>query len=247
MAEFIIKIGDSPSYKEGDILCAFNDKRIKQVHAEHICDYKKQPFNSDGLNTDGIHRQFLELVYQYRFDRVSQKSVIRTNLWTGEQDLLSDMPNTKGEQIKADLYIKRRTAHQNHRIFGAKGREYWYGGKTNQSLQAIDSVWAMIEAETQERKENYTLWPLTDREKAAHVALNVEDFGDSQSVSFVEDVRDTEGEIIEKRACRLLLSNIPEISGDTLARHRDRGQIVDNRRGTQPIPVSRVERKPWLP
>ena len=36
MSELVLKIDDTPNYKDGDILCAFNERQIKWKNAELI-------------------------------------------------------------------------------------------------------------------------------------------------------------------------------------------------------------------
>lgn len=182
MAELMLKIGDHPSgldehYKDGDIVCAFSNRRIRSVHAEHICRLDNFGFNKDGLRPSSLASKFYEAVYQYKFERISKTEIRRTDLVTLEQEIFSHIPNVNGEYIHLESYLARRIAHPNHKIFGTqKGKEYWYGGKVSSNHTTLDKVWSAIETDTAERAINYTKWPLTPAEKRIFLGVGVDDF-----------------------------------------------------------------------
>ena len=245
MAELLLKVGNSERYKEGDIICAFNDRRISAVHAEHICHTDKLSLNSDGLNPIGISSKFLELVHQYKFER-SLDSVIRTNLKTGVIDIITSSPNASGEYVYVDTYLKRRLANNKHKIFGSKNSEYWFGGKIDVSETAINSVWQMIEQDTGKLKASYALWPLTDIEKAHHMAVKVENYTDDEADNLVRSEYDKDENIISIRKNKIDINSFPEISSDTILKHKNKNTIVDNRGKSLPISFKNKVIDKWL-
>lgn len=84
MAEALLKIGGGSNYTDGDVLCAFTDQAIQCVHAQHLCTLRDAPFTRDGLRPmDHLSRSLREHCCQYRFERVSQYVVKRTEIATG--------------------------------------------------------------------------------------------------------------------------------------------------------------------
>ena len=176
MAELLIKIGNS-RYEDGDILCAFNNKRISLVHLSHLCKPELSGFNKDNLRyPDSLFDVFNRNIYQYKFERISEKEIKRIVIDTDEYEILSDAPNEKKEQIDVPLFIARRKASPRHQIFGSKGHEYWYGGRSSNTK--LDDIWTEVEARTEHRKVNYTKFPITSGEKRNYLALSVDDFND---------------------------------------------------------------------
>lgn len=188
MAELIIKIGDNDGengYKDGDVLCAFNSRRIKACHAEMICHVKHQPFNRDGLNPVGsLAQHWFENTHKYKFERISTNEIRRTNLLTLEEDILSNTPNQAGEAMDVPSYIERQVRHERHRIFGSLGNEIWYGGKIDTSMEKIDAVWQKIEEQSPLREIDHRLWPLGNEDKKQFLALPVDDFDDATAVAY---------------------------------------------------------------
>ncbi len=109
ISELILKIGDQQTasglgFEDGDVICAFNRRRIRQVHAEGICHVRRAPRNGSGLiRLDAVIRDWYEATHQYRNERVSRTEVLRTEIATGTQEVFSDKPNKKGERIDDQL------------------------------------------------------------------------------------------------------------------------------------------------
>lgn len=207
MAELVLKVGDYPDakgYQDGDIICAFNQRRIRCTHAQYICHIRDTAFNGDGLNVDGIARKYQEFTYQYKFERVSEKEIKRIELSSMKEEVFSNIPNVKGEHIYVAEYIRRRLLHSIHRIFGTKDNEFWYGGNTDVSNTIMDNVWTMIEADTVNRESDFTLWPLTVIEKRGFLGLKINDFSEAEAMLFVESEYKTIGEekILQKKRRR---------------------------------------------
>lgn len=179
MAEIVLKVGDAiagdnKTYQDGDVLCAFTDRHIKCVHAEHICHIKTVAFNSDGLNPAGtLPEKFRQRTSQYKFERVSKYEIRRTNQLTQESEILSNIPNEKGEYIHVPLYLARRKLHPGHVIFGTEGNEIWYGGRRDVSESIVDAVWNDIETCSEYRKTDHVLWPLGVDDKRVHLGIKL--------------------------------------------------------------------------
>lgn len=165
-------------YQDGDVVCCFNARRISAAHVSGICHHRHAPLTGDGLRADGIAQQFQELTYQYKFQRVSRAEIKRITLATMDEEILGPTPNAKGEYIDVQAFIDRRKEHLLHRIFGATGAEYWYGGRESRDPATLDLAWQLIEADTPLRKADHLRWPLSPLEKRHFLGLPIEDVSD---------------------------------------------------------------------
>jgi len=198
MADLAIKIGSvgkSPAYQDGDIIAAFNSRRIRCVHAMHILDPRKA---GGGLraprNARHISRDFYELTHQYRFERISNREARRVDLLTGEEVVFNErLKIVKGENFAMDvpLYIARRLDHPGHVVFGKPGSEIWYGGRKDFSNATLDLVWSTIQNKTQLKEEDFTQWPAGINDLKSHLFLSVDDFDDATSEDLVAPELDT--------------------------------------------------------
>lgn len=190
MAELFLKVkrdnAPDPAYQDGDIIVAMNDRRIKDVHAQHICHHKNTGFNSSGLRPPiSLLYEYLSRVYQYRFDVVSKTEIKRTTLSNSMEEIISDKPNVSGEYIDVGLYLERQLSNPNHLIFGSPGSEFWFGGDINADHTALDLIWQEIENRTIFKKIDHTHWPFTPIEMKSNLAIKVDDFTDTESATFV--------------------------------------------------------------
>lgn len=233
MAEIVLKVKDSPTYKDGDILCAFSDRRISDVHVQHICHPKNHDFNSDGLrDRNTLLEIHLQNVMEFRFERVSKTEMKRYNLRTGEVDLFSDKPDVNGERIDVPFYLKRRKGNARHKIFGSLGSEIWYGGNARPTEESLDKVWVDIEDRTDDKKSNYPLFPISETEKAHFLGLSVDPFDDLEGAVLVEeDTEEIDGEIlnVQKRKHKVDYQAMAIISAGTQAHIQDMNVPVDVR------------------
>ena len=188
MAELIIKIGDGIKFQDGDLIHAMNDRRISQVHCEHICHRKNQTKNKDGLfDRDTLAEDYYKNTSQYRFERQGDE-VVRTDLTTLEQETFGK------SHIDVELYLKRALRHDRHKIFGTKGNEVWYGGKSVATKEKLDLVWQAIEAKTPKRKATHTKFPWNENELKRFLVLPVEDFTQEEKAEFESSEIDTTDE-----------------------------------------------------
>jgi hypothetical protein len=240
MAELVLKIGSPDpgnplAYQDGDILCAFNRRRIRQVHAEHVCDVRKTAFNRDGLRVDSLARDFRERTARYRFERVSATELLRTDLATLATKTIGPTPDEDGHYCHVDQYLARRKASPNHAIFGTEGAEVFYEGMRRTDHAALDLVWQDIEAKSAFREADHTLWPLSEREKRHFLALPVDDFDDTERG--VMETPAFSGQTVTKIRQRKVAwqALLPTPVGKTIQEIQNRGIAVDIRASIPPI------------
>jgi hypothetical protein len=257
VAELIIKVGTNgpdPAWQDGDVMHCMNQRKIRCVHAQHLCHVKQAGLTKDGLRADGIARKFLERTSQFKITRVSQTEIERLNLQTLEVDTIGPTPNAQNERMDVPLYIARRVAHPRHAIFGTPGAEYWYGGYKDFSNAALDLVWNDIETDTPEREVNYQLWPLTSREKQVYLAFKIDDVADAVANDYervrLETVPDLEQggtrEVMTKRRDYFLpYKDLPTLvlSPQEQADIQDTTKEVDIRSDARKLPTTNLEVK----
>ena len=196
MAELLLKIGTrgpDPDWQDGDIIVAPNDRRISQVHLEHFCHVKLAGFTRDGRRPDGLARIYREAVYQYRFERVSNTSVRRVNLWTGEEEIFSDIPREvdgKLQHIHVGEYLALLMNHLGHGIFGTPGAEVWYGGRQDFSAAKLDKIWPEVEDRAQVKRADFTLHPWGTHDLKHHLVLKADDFDEPTAALHVDEEKE---------------------------------------------------------
>lgn len=174
--ELIVKVGspDGPqtSYRDGDIIQTFSPNGILLSNAEGICNVNNFSLNPvTGLrDNDSLLMKFLELRNTYKFERVNSNDIRRTNMITGEEDILNTTPNDEGEYIHAYQFISRRLKSARHCIFGSSGSEIWYG-KTRSSTD-LDALWNNIETHTSHLKQDNMSWNFSPIEKRRFLVMN---------------------------------------------------------------------------
>lgn len=187
MAEILFNVGNKVNYEDGDVLFAFNDKRILKINAQSIA---KKFTKSDGLVESGeIIDKYLRNTSLYLFERVAHGRVKKTNLETGEVNYAGDKGS---EPMDVPLTVKYRKESKNFPIFGISGKEYWFGGNRMPSMEEVDEIWAMIEKKgkglkDENRTKKYGRLDLYNR-----VAVPSVDFPD-------EDIKELEAPITEQK------------------------------------------------
>jgi hypothetical protein len=183
MANFLLKIGASSGYEDGDIIVAPNRKRIRSVYASHICHVDKVPFNTDGLrSSDELNLIYMSKTHQYRFNRVSEKEILRTDLLTGMVELFSD---TTEQHIYVQEFINQQKTFGHHRIYGTSGNEFWFGKEIYPDHPVWNVVWGEIEQRTTERENKYKHFPFTEIEHRHFLPLtSQDDFNDETSSNY---------------------------------------------------------------
>lgn len=211
MAELLLKIGTvgpDPAYQDGDIVVAQNDRRISQVHLEHHCHVNNFGFTNDGRRpADTLAQKFREATHQYKFERISSDTVLRTDLLTLKSDELGEKDNENGEHIYVAQFIARQLNSPHHGIFGEPGKEVWYGGTVDYSKKILDDFWPLVEEELKIRKDDYSFWPFSDHELKHFLALKTDDFDDVKATDYTASIYqapvvqgDPPGPMLKKRA-----------------------------------------------
>lgn len=241
MPELVLKVGsvspDPAHYQDGDVLCAFNRRRIRACHAEMICHPDKAGFTKAGLRPFGTGQlawHWYEATHEYRFERVSQTEVERVTLLTGAREIAVGMD--------ARQHLTRRLAQVNHQVFGVTGREFWYGGNLNLSNLAMNVVWSAIENFSVLREADHQLWPLTEIEKKHFLALSVEDFTDQQRERLERPDVDEAGRMVRKRLSKVEYADLDHVKR-ILTDVQDRTRPVDIRDVTKVEPLTIVVEK----
>lgn len=230
--ELLLRVTPNNPETDGDIIVAVNERRIKDVYAQHICHPKVTPLNEHSLRaSDTCLKIELEKTRQYKYERISQTEIRRINLWTMEMDILGPTPNKDGEYIDVPLFIERRLRHPRHKIFGEPGAEYWYSeGKQDRSMSRINEVWDNIEETTPHRRQDFNKWPFTEREKKAFFILKVDDFDDETAAElesdYVEIIDEELGLEIREKKYKVDYTKLP---GVDVQRVRNKALSFDSR------------------
>lgn len=247
MAELLLKIGDaankSPeSYKDGDVLCAMNQCRIRYVAAQHIC--KPHEFTRDGLRASGsVCEKLLFHTYQYKFERISRTEINRIDLSTMQVETFGPIPNERGEKINVPAYLQHALKNPRHRIFGTSGAEVWYGGRTTCNNVTLNKVWADIEMMTPEREINHQKWNWAPREHQIFLALIVEDFDNAVreelvSPEITRESPDADPVVVKKRSRRVNWEMLNDMTSGRASRVKNRDDVSDIRDEVAPLQLS---------
>jgi len=208
MAELALRIGDGSGYEDGDILCAFNDRQILWANGELIfwprIDGDPDKPRVGGFLGNGQYsllHSVLGKTSQYKFERVSQNEVVRTDLWGHERVVYSPYSHKLEWRMDVRKYIERRKSGGRKPIFGRDGREIWYGGKNDYSHDNALRVWDDIEYYTDHVRDNHILWPTGGVDLRHFLFISTqEDFDDTLAGDLVSpifsDICDTHNDII---------------------------------------------------
>jgi hypothetical protein len=180
MGELLIKIGDGANCADGDIIAAFNRRRVRSAHAQSICHVKHE--SPTGRRTlTSLARDFREATHQYRFERIGADRVKRIEIATGTEDVFGR------ESIDVGLFVRRRLRHSRHSIFGSPGSEIWYGGRQDYSHNSLDAVWSKIAEKTDltEDRPEFCLWPMGRLDIRHFLAVRIVDFSDTEAAELV--------------------------------------------------------------
>lgn len=201
MAELLIKVAAGANYEDGDVLCAFNLRRIRCTHAHHICHRKF----ADMRDPNSVARDFYEITHQYRFERVSRTEIKRVTLATMDEVVISNTPTLidgKMQHMDVEEYVRRRLRHPNHKVFGEPGKEFWYGGRQDYSSAKVDLVWDAIELKTPNVRTDFVRWPAGSQELKSHLFLPFKEFSDERAEALVApelDTTDPDNPIVVKK------------------------------------------------
>jgi hypothetical protein len=236
MAELMlfVELKDRPKHRkfdDGDIFEAKNNRKILCDHTQRICNIKRVGFKSNGLrDVESLPFQMALLTSQYRFDRVSQYEVLRTDLFTNEQQKFG-LP-----EIDVPLYLKRRLNHDRHKIYGETGSEIWFGGKTDSSQTKLNQVWNEIEERTERRRNQYQESRPNPSMLKKYMFVETEDFDDERAGILVSPLVNPELELddpeyqIKERKHNVRYKDLSIVKGKDLQDIRDIRKPTDFRK-----------------
>jgi hypothetical protein len=185
----------------------------------------------------------MERVYQFRFERVSRAEVLRVvQRGPGFNEVFSDMPNSLREYIDVPAHVSMLLSKPNHLVFGAPGREVWFGGLSSLDNVTLDQVWGEIEARTLKREKDHTRFPLSPGEKRLFLSVQTDDFDDTEAADLVSPVY-AAGREIRKRARWVDIENSLELTSKEKADLKDK-TIETDHRGKNFLRSNIVRRKP---
>jgi len=244
MAQIVLKVGDGGGYADGDIVDTFNRRRTLCQYAQHYCHPKAAGFTFSGLRpNDSLARMFFEHTHQYRIERISHKAWKRIEIATGKWEVISDVPNAKGEYAHVPEFFDRRLALPGHQIFGEPGREIYYCGRKDFSEATINAVWDEIESRTVLRRIDCDLYPLGDGDLTDHFAISVDDFDDETAEDLKSPLYDpafvpnefgpSKPAILKKRKHHVRWKDLPGLSGITLNKVMSPKKLVNIQRAVE--------------
>ncbi len=203
MAELVIKVGsvsaDPTRSQDGDILAAFNRRRIRCVHAQQIC-HVMLAGGGVGVARDKDHvaRDWFEHTHKYKFERLSLTEIKRITLTDMSEVTVDGTPKLidgRRQHMDVELYLRRRLAHARHKIFDVDGVLTWYGGTTDVSHGAMDLVWTAIEAKTANLEADFPLWPAGSQDLISYLFVTVDDFDEATAIELISPEMDLTGTV----------------------------------------------------
>ena len=256
MAELIVRVENGGAFEDGDVVLAPNDRATLACHASRISNVRATGFNSDGLRPDSLPRRAMDLLYRYRFDRISETEVRRTDRFHDTYEVLSGTPNGHGEYIDVVSFLRNRRRSNRHTIFGSEGSEFWFGGKVKGDAASVSLWWDLIEGETPHRRADHKKWPLSQVEESHFCALSVADFSEGSRKVFEApgqeigagdpDFPAAHGEakaLVLARLCRVNYMDLPDLAGAIKNKMSNREQSIDVRDFAQFVPEEIVQVK----
>lgn len=206
-------------FQDGDVIQAFNSSYIRWHHAQQLSLPHKDPLDVNGLRTDGLGRQWLEATSIYRFNRISRKYAIRTDL----RDL--SQVTVGNPEMNVSRVVNRKLLNPNHRVYGSPYREVWYEGHNFTDATVLDA-WARIEGNSLHREINYRDIDLGARVKRDHLVIPVDDF-DGLEKARLEAQVESGGRVLQARGKYCPYWSLEGSIGHPVGDIRDRAKVVD--------------------
>lgn len=257
MAELLLKVGTvgpDPRWQDGDIVCCFSDRIISQRHLDILAHPRHLPPGRRAVDSHCF--DYFDAVCRYKFERISALEVRRTDRVLSTVDVVSKTPNAAGERINVATYVRRHLATPNHKIFGASGREIWFGGKRDYSAAVLDGVWTRAEARDGTLKANFPEFPITARERRHFLPISIDDPTDAEVfdllASDVFDDMNPSGEVedtytLRARATFVEWENLAGMNQGRRNAVRDPGRSADHRQDLGRFPHSSIRQdKPLI-
>jgi len=190
MAEIMLKIGDGPTLDDGHPIHAFTDRKILLVNADRLCNWRLAGFAGNGLRPTGsLAEEYMTIANKYKFERVSQREVRRTELDTGATEMFSDVPRLvdgRDQHIYVEEYVAYATRNaNNHNVFGEPGAEVWYGGSVQNDEARVLRMWNKIEEKSEHRRQDHAMWPAGRLDTQHHFMFHAIPFSDDDARSLL--------------------------------------------------------------
>lgn len=254
MSELVLKVGAGANYEDGDILCAFNRRMIRCVHAQHLCfergpDRRFARLNNGLLPDTDVARDFMEATHEFRFARTGSDTLTITRISDGQEiNITSNQSfigfNGRAQAMDVQEFVARRRESlarpnaQGIPMFGSDGREVWYGGKQDYSDAVLDTVWTAITNKLGRQDSEFPLWPAGRQDLKSHLFLPTDDFDDIEAQALIApqiDDSDPDNPVtVHKRARRVDWRAIVDDIGESRGRIEDRTIVVDVREKMSP-------------
>jgi hypothetical protein len=253
----MLKIGAGAGYEDGDIVHAFHDAEILAIHAEQIClprprvDGVRQWQGLLGgslayLPPGSLAQACCELVFEFRYERISASELRITRLRDDEQRTVRSGKSFTGfdgrpQRIDVALATGRmmRTlaspGGRGRPVFGADAIHVtWYGGRRKRASEYAGDVWDAIEAVTEYSRSTFGRAPLgrmTARTKLMVPTLS--DFTDARKdaleSSEIDETDPDNPVVIRKRRHRVDWEGALGLDAAQRAQVRDKSRAVDLR------------------
>ena len=192
MPELLLKIGDSGTWRDGDVIEAITARRIRFTHAWHCCHPRKMARTGDGLVPAGsLADKFCGLLFTYKFVRLSHTEVERIHLPTMAADRITATPNAAGEAMDVPQHIAHLTG--SHKLFGLPGAEHWYGGRMRMTGPVSQSIWDMLETDSPHRRQPAWRWPFGDADLRVHLGVRLDSLSEEQAAELMEPELELDG------------------------------------------------------
>jgi len=212
--------GPDPQYQSGDPLVVWNNRRIRQVHAEHICHPRVDGLKVKGLACNGypMLRKMLELTKQYQYERQSTNEVLRTNLRTSEEDTMSPTATDPKLRMQVAQTCEAAVAAGSKRVcFGTLENLVWFGGRTYVADSDLEAVWTQIETLSAHRERDFISIPWGRADGFAFLAITLTNMSDERANELVmPDIDDTDPEnpiTIRRRRFKIPWEDLAEMKG----------------------------------
>ena len=160
--------GDDPLAQRGDCIHGATECCCLIKNADTLCGVCLAGFNNDGLReVDSLPDIFQRLTYSHINLRISKTEVLKRSLSDGTETIYGP------SAIAVEQYIAARVKHHRHRIFGSRGAEYWYSGRT--SNDKVEQIWDELESRAGLDRNKYKLWPLSPVERRRFLPIGIAD------------------------------------------------------------------------
>lgn len=239
MAEIIIQVRNSPNplgFQDGDIVHAHNDTFLLWDHTQKLASHRKEQ-GGFFKSKNSMAYQMLNVVSEFRFERVSRIEVKKVNLADSSEYLISGNLNEYGEAIDLPQFIARRKSGGVAPMFGREHNAVWFGGTTNVTLPKLHTLWNnVITPRTGKTYQQHKRRSHNNGTLKGYLVLEMEDFTNVRRGRLEEadiDSTDPENPItLARRRRQIDWRNMAGINGAMIDDVLNRQRRVDVDRNT---------------